>query len=328
MAKRLALAIDRDTDALNPQSEFPQHVTYYFKKCVRNIPSVWSLNDFHLARWWLLSHDPDDGERRRPGIRTRIFAWLKDMGAKRFIAAQDVIAVFNEENRAQVWKFFNRESRIVRSGLDVERFSFRPHPAIEGQRVKVMAHGFFHHQLRFADAIRALGILVDAGYDPILRISGNHDFKDTARAYHEELRALVHDRGLDARVVFRGEVTDEELVQEYREADIFLALNHRKSGGYAWGLSVFEAMSLGTPAVLNRAAGAAEVLTDRAQVILCNPMDPESVAAGVRALVDDPALYQKISRAGSEFVQKNISWANYAERMFELFREASASYRS
>ena len=320
MAKRLARRIDPATDVLNPQSWISHHVAAHVKRLVRDMPSVWSMNDLHLWRVWLVAGG------RRPGILRRAVAWFRDWRElTRFIAPQDAMAVFNAENRERVRRFFGKEADIVPSGLDTERFAYRRRNAPAGRPLQLLAHGFFHRQHRFEDAIRALRLLADAGYEANLTISGNYTFKDTARAYHAELTRLVHDLGLDGRVTFSGEVSDGEVVEHYQTSDVFLFPNHRPEGGYAWGLSVFEAMACGTPAVLNRAAGAAEVLTDRENVMLVNPTDPAGIASAVRELADRPELYRALSEEGARFVREHISWRRHAERMLEIFGRVSAS---
>src|SRR3989344_2428629 len=44
-AKKLALAINTDTEILNPHDHGCYKVAYYYKKLVKNIPSVWTMHD-------------------------------------------------------------------------------------------------------------------------------------------------------------------------------------------------------------------------------------------------------------------------------------------
>ena len=61
MAKALARHIDPDLDILNPHDNIAHHVTHYFKKNIKNIPSVWQMNEFPTMRWplELLGWDED-----------------------------------------------------------------------------------------------------------------------------------------------------------------------------------------------------------------------------------------------------------------------------
>ena len=53
LAKKLASKIDKDTDVLNPHEQIALRVAYYFRREVKNIPSVLMLNDLFLSKWSL-----------------------------------------------------------------------------------------------------------------------------------------------------------------------------------------------------------------------------------------------------------------------------------
>src|SRR3989344_5810362 len=51
LAKRLAKLISRDTELLHPHCMASHHVAYFYKRNVKNIPSVWNLNELPSLRW-------------------------------------------------------------------------------------------------------------------------------------------------------------------------------------------------------------------------------------------------------------------------------------
>ncbi len=315
VSRRLAALIARDTELLNPHDQVSYRVAYYFKKYVRNIPSVWMMNDMPTKTWgyW---------RERECGLRRRVSPfrkWIRrvydryDIGTA--IRAQDAIAVLDNRDREWVRQFFGKEATVVRSGLDLPRFPYRPLPPIKDKKLNLLAVGILFPHRRFEDLITAVKMLSQRGYRTFCTIVGGYSPRDP---YFEKLIALRSDLGLQEAVRFAGVVSESELVRYYQESGAFVFPCHLQS----WGMAVFEAMACGTPAIVSRSAGAHEVLTDGVNAFLIEPKDPRGIAAAVEELISNPALYMQISRNGRAFVEKHISWPQYADAMLELFNAA------
>jgi glycosyltransferase involved in cell wall biosynthesis len=129
----------------------------------------------------------------------------------------------------------------------------------------------------------------------------------------------VAKRQLEDHVKFVGQISDQKiLVSEYQNADVFVFASHMQT----WGIAVFEALATGLPVVLSRTAGASEVLTEGENVFLADPGRPGTYARAIEELAINPPLYQKISRTGSDFVRRVITWENYAKGLLGLFEES------
>lgn len=311
-AKELALHIDKDIDLLHPHDQVSYRVAAYYKKCVRNVPSVWMMNDMptrRYAAWYGRRMDP---HFRVPALK-RIAHWLMDAyDIQTFIRVQDAIAVLDHFNREQVRRFLGRDAVVVRSGLDISAFQYIERTPPSRTDVQLLTTGIFMRHRRFEDAIEAVKILVDRGIGVSLTVIGD---QDNDRKYYEEMKRLVEEKKLTPRVSFLGRVSEEELVRAYREHHVFVFANDPQT----WGLAVFEAMACGTPVVVSRGAGAHEVLQDRENALLVRPREPREIADTVENLVGDPALYSILSRKGRVFVEQNLGWDKYADAMEALF---------
>lgn len=316
-AKKLAFKIDRDTEILNSHDQISVQVAYYFKKYIKDIPSVLMLNDLHIASWSLFE-DPLFNPPRRPLVK-KIFNWLRDTYENlRFFSSQDKIIVLNERTVFLVRKYLHRKAFVVRSGVDRDRFIYKERNPIAAKRINILCNGIFYIHRRFEDVISAVKILLDGQYDPYLKIIGDYQHKDTARSYYNKLVKMVEGLGLTKRITFSGVVSDAELTDSYQGADVFVFASHRQT----WGLAVFEAMSSGLPVIVSRTAGASEVLTDNENALLVDPASPFNIATAIKKMVENPEIYKKLSKNGSEFVRQNISWSNYASNMLRFFQEA------
>ncbi len=314
MARHLAFMIDHDTEVLNPHDGIADRAAHYFKKYIRDIPSVWSMNDVPLLSWVR-------EKNRRLGLPDRFSlaavaaVRFRDFYEKIFARSQDAIVVLDNFNKNLVKKYLSRSSAVVRSGLNADEFPFRERPPIAGKKVSILASGILYPHRRFEDVIEAVKILVEWDFDPSLSVIGN---QLSSPDYYQKLAGLVKAWRLENRVRFLGEVPERELVKAYHGHDCFVFANELQT----WGLSVFEAQACGLPVVVSRGAGAHEVLTDCKNCILVNPRDPENIARAVREFVLNPKLYQRLSTAGASFVRENISWRRYAKGMLKVFDES------
>lgn len=318
-AKRLAFLIDPRTDILNPHDSVAERAAYYFKKHIVSVPSVWSMNDVPLASW-VIDKDRLLGNPRGISLFRLILMRLADFYEKKvFIASQDGIAVLDGFNKKLVRNYMNRESTVVHSGLDAEEFVFTERPPISGKTIRVLASGILFPHRRFEDVIGALIFLVRWGFDPRLSIIGD---TSSSPQYFSKLSGLIRENNLESRVKFLGRVSEGGLRDAYREHDIFVFANFLQT----WGLAVFEAMASGLPVVVSRGAGAHEVLADRRNALLVDPLNPEQIASAVRELAETPGLYLEVSKEGRAFASDRVSWSKYAAGLLAFFEQTLAKH--
>jgi phosphatidylinositol alpha-1,6-mannosyltransferase len=74
----------------------------------------------------------------------------------------------------------------------------------------------------------------------------------------DRIKAVALDAGVADRVLFRGHVTRDILVDAYRMADLYVM----PSTGEGFGIAFLEAMASGTPALGLAVAGACDALAD------------------------------------------------------------------
>jgi len=120
----------------------------------------------------------------------------------------------------------------------------------------------------------------------------------------EEWEALTNTLGLHDRVEFIGWVTDEQLRQEYMQADIFV-LPSRHEG---MPNVVLEAMASGLPVIATGIAGSEELVVDGKTGYLVPVDDPRALAETLKLLLTDPKLANTMGLAGRERVQAFYTW--------------------
>jgi glycosyltransferase involved in cell wall biosynthesis len=97
-------------------------------------------------------------------------------------------------------------------------------------------------------------------------------------------------RGAGAEAL--GRVSDEELLELYRGATVYVDTSLYEGFGYG----VLEAMACGTPVVASNRSSIPEVVGDAG--LLCEPTAPEELAAALRRVLDEPGLASSLRERG------------------------------
>ena len=116
-------------------------------------------------------------------------------------------------------------------------------------------------------------------------------------AEYEEALALVREYGLEDNFVFTGAL--ENPYPFVKAADLLIHPSLVESQG----LSVLEAMALGTPVIVVRSAGPLEYIKDGQNGFLTDP-DPASVAGKILALKDDAVRRTSVADAAKQTVKQ------------------------
>lgn len=186
-----------------------------------------------------------------------------------------------------------------------------------GDRPPVVAYaGHFYPYNGAHLLIEALALLPDVRG----LIIGGHP-RDAADG--ERLRALVAARGLTERVTFTGLVPPDQVLPRLREADVLVQpLIDAPYTRYASAMKLFDYMAAGRPIVAFDLASTREVVADGQTARLVEPGSVEALAAGIRDLLADPALADRLARAAFEEVA-NYTWAHRAARIERLLAEVA-----
>jgi len=88
--------------------------------------------------------------------------------------------------------------------------------------------------------------------------------------------------------------------------------------------SLLEAMALGLPVIASDVGGNPELVSDGRTGLLAPPGDPVAWADGVRRLLGDPALAERLGRAGRTLVRQGFTLERTAQRTEVVYREALA----
>ena len=139
----------------------------------------------------------------------------------------------------------------------------------------------------------------------------------------EKLKARANELGLGSRVRWHGALTQNEVIERYRSADIFVLASRIAADGDRDGLPnvLMEAQSQGLPCVATRVSAIPELIEHGATGLLGPERDPVALAANIERLLLDPDLRETLGRAGKRNVLANFDMRTGIERLLGRFRE-------
>lgn len=196
-----------------------------------------------------------------------------------------------------------------------------PEPTPPVDVVRIVSVGRMVPKKGFDVLVRAVAELRDRDLPVELVLAGEEGSESGA------IRALVAELGLADRVVWRGTVSQAELLAEYRRASIFALACRVDADGDRDGIPnvLVEAMAAGLPVVSTDVSGIPEVLHDGINGLLVAPDDPAALADALWRLAKDPALATSLRVAAGATIREHFDGDRLAVELAARFRTAGAS---
>ena len=204
---------------------------------------------------------------------------------------------------------------------DGTRIAVDPGRAIDDQQQGAVVYAGHLYAWKGVDVLLdALGQL--GGVRGVI-VGGYEKEPDLAR-----LRERAARFGISDRVTFTGLVPPSAVAAYLRAARMLVLPNPASaiSTRFTSPLKLFEYMAAGRPIVASDLPSIREVLRHEENALLVEPGNPTALAAGVRRLLEDRALADRLARAAMTDVQ-DYSWDRRAERLEALLQQVTHSTR-
>jgi glycosyltransferase involved in cell wall biosynthesis/GT2 family glycosyltransferase len=174
--------------------------------------------------------------------------------------------------------------------------------------------------------VRAAAALLERHPGLRVRVVGAdnpHGGRDDDRTWAERALAEVSSiPGAAERLIFEGEIPDEELYERFASCDVFCAPSRYES----FGLVLLEAMMFGKPSVSCRAGGIPEVAADGETALLVEPDDADALEAALERLIADADLRRRMGAAARERFETEFEQSVATARTEALFARVIAEH--
>jgi colanic acid/amylovoran biosynthesis glycosyltransferase len=228
------------------------------------------------------------------------------------IAGAKFLLAIGSFARSQLMRLSSPESwerfDVVPLGVNPARFSPRPDPGDEAP-FEILCVGRLVATKGQHVLLAAAARLQAEGRNILVRLIG--DGPDRASLERDAQR-----RGLGHCVRFEGAVSQERIVDFYRQAGIFALPS------FAEGIPVvlMEAMAMEIPCVTTFVNGIPELIRDTSDGLLVPPSDDAALAAAIARLMDDRTLRRRLGASARLRVVERYNLAPNAERLADTFR--------
>lgn len=297
--------ISKDSNIINYHDGHLSIPLIFFKLIHKKV-LIWQMND--LPYFYLEGRENNlERDSWKKFIKRFVFKFI--------VRNINEITVNVTKNAARVNKYMKRNAKVFYCGVDELSKKFIRHFSIsDKKKINLLSTGVFFPYRNYETLIEIVRLLNKNDFDVNLNIIGSIKLSPD---YFLKIKNLISYYNLDDRIHIHGQLDEQEFIELYNKSDIFLFLNKDQS----WGLAVFEAMSIGLPTIVSNTVGAIELLTNKVNAIIINPLSIEDTCNEIVTLIKDEKLYKYYSINGMKMT-KNLSWSNtYCKNMIELFKK-------
>jgi glycosyltransferase involved in cell wall biosynthesis len=173
----------------------------------------------------------------------------------------------------------------------------------------ILSVGTIEPRKNFETLIRAFNTLKKDGHDIQLVIAGRTGWKSEATYEEKEKSPFRKD------IIFTGRLTDDELVQFYNMAELFVYPSFFEG----FGLPVLEAMQCGLPVVASNTSSIPEIVRDPVtRTFLVEVNNEKEFSEKINLVLSDSNLREKLSEKSITNAAK-FSWNLTAEKTLNTY---------
>ncbi len=304
------------------------HLGGIMAKLNYGIPLVLTVHSLEPLRPW---------KREQLGKGYDFSCWVE----RTAIEMADAVVAVSSDTRDDVLRLFNvaaEKVHVIHNGIDLDEYqkvasteALRWH-GIDPDRPYLLFVGRITRQkgiIHLAQAIRHMR----KDFQVVL-CAGAPDTKEIAAEMQAAVSSAQEQHG--SVIWIQEMVGKKEIIELYSHAAVFCC----PSVYEPFGIINLEAMACDTPVVASAVGGIKEVVVDEETGILVplelrpgsfEPSDAEgfeqSIASAVNRLMADPALRQRMGKAGRARAEAHFSWRAIAQRTLSLYTQLVGTSR-
>ena len=238
--------------------------------------------------------------------------------------AKVVIAnsTYTERKLVDDWSVNKSKIKLLNPGIDYAKFATDASAPAQNttskNNLRIMTAGRLQKRKGHDTVIKAIAELRDHFNQIDYHIVGRGE-EETA------LKQLASDLGVSENIHFLGEITDQELIKQYRACDIFVLANREIDGDVeGFGIVLLEAQACGKPVIAGNSGGTADTLIDGETGFLIDATDESELISTIVKRMSSDEARKRIGQRGQEYVSKNFCWRMLSKRVSNIFLDMQA----
>ncbi|MBU0502985.1 MAG: glycosyltransferase family 4 protein [Candidatus Omnitrophota bacterium] len=202
-------------------------------------------------------------------------------------------------------------SMVLNPVVDLSRFEFffgRINSVSENKKV-ILTVGRLVESKNHESVIRAMPNVIKAIPEAMYHIVGDGPAE-------QSLRQIVADLGLKDKVVFEGNIADEELPGYYYSCDIFVLVSREipeRGEVEGFGIVFLEAAACSKAVIAGKSGGISDAVLDGVTGILVDPLDVEAISSGIIKLLSDDEFRKRLGENSRKRVEETLSTDKLSE---------------
>jgi L-malate glycosyltransferase len=234
---------------------------------------------------------------------------LHKLIVKNILSKADAICSTSESMKVETRKYTNKPIEVIPFGIEPAYFE------VEKKQRNTITIGL----VKSLESKYGIDVLIKA-FEKILKKYPEKNITlllvgDGSKM--DEYIQLASSLGIADKVIFKGRVPHEEVINYHASIDIFVSLSVLDSESF--GVSLVEAMAMATPVVASDVSGFKEVLGENpcGLVVARNSVD-EAVDA-ISTYIDKPDFAIEMGKRAKVRAKQMYSWTNNIKSMYKVY---------
>lgn len=275
------------------------------------LPSKWA--DRSIARLHGGHKFFAEAEGRRPKVMRAAIERKSLHRAGRIVGVSQYVV----DRTAELVGLDARNISVIPNGVDTDVF----HPTVETtcEPDTVVFVGTLCEKKGLRYLVQAIETLHREGRPVRLVVAGRDlGSSNGSGSFLEEVVSTV-DASVGDAVEYLGPIPHSEMPAVYARGAVVALPSLMEAQGIAW----IEAMACGKAVVASNRGPGNEVIEDGVSGLLCNPVEADQIAAGLRTLMDDSAHAAKLGKQARRRVLDHFSLETTAVANIALYNEVA-----